>query len=152
MQSWLEARAAVQDLELEPASVELMRTFPHLVVWGVCALQWSMCWCGVGWLPAEKLASLARLDLLPHVVNQALDIYNADSKTIPVTVSSAVALSEDQKKRLAAVLPKYAGSQSLDVTYEVEPSTLGGLLITIESRSIDLTASTQMMETMQQYK
>jgi len=122
--SWLEAREAIAALNLEETSKDVL----------------------------GELASTARLDLFPHVLSNLGLLVAAEAKVFPVTVSSAVPLSEDQKKRILALLPKYSGTASLDVTFEVEPSTLGGLLITLGNRSIDLTASSQLLETMQEYQ
>ena len=62
---------------------------------------------------------MARLDLLPYIANTAADIYTAETKTVSVNVTSALPLTDDQKSRITASLPKYANNAQLDVTYEV---------------------------------
>jgi len=122
-QSWADAKKAIDALELE----DVTKAF-------------------IG-----KLAKLARLDLLKSVASTCADLQAAASKTVPVVVSSAVALSPAQKERISKLLPKYAGTQAINVEFEVDPSTLGGLMITLENRSIDLSASSKLMEVVQEY-
>jgi len=122
--SWVEARTAIKELELLPATEEFVR----------------------------HLAKIARLDLLKGVAAVTLELSTAASKIVPVTVASAVALSEAQKARIVKALPKYANTTNFNVEFEVDPSTLGGLMITLENRSIDLSASSRLMEVTQDFQ
>jgi len=99
----------------------------------------------------QELAAKARLDLLKYVVEAYGSLCAAEAKVLPVVVSSAVPLTDDQQKRIISLLPKYGGNTTIDVSFEVEPSTLGGLLITLNNQVIDLSASSQVMETIQEY-
>lgn len=122
--SWAEARASIKDLELLPASEDFVR----------------------------HLAKIARLDLLKGVAAVCLELSTAASKIVPVTVASAIALSDAQKARVLKALPKYTNTTNFNVEFEVDPSTLGGLMITLENRSIDLSASSRLMEVTQDFQ
>lgn len=124
MQEWAKARAAVKAAKTQPAATELV----------------------------DKLADMGRLDLLRRVAEITHDMQAAQSNTVAVTVASAVELSSAQKKGVQAALPQYMDKgQKVDVTFEVDPGTLGGIMVTMGNRSIDLTAGTQLMEAMQEH-
>jgi F0F1-type ATP synthase delta subunit len=122
MADWLAARSAVKSAKVSPAAKELL----------------------------DKLADMGRLDLLRRVAEITQNMKTAQSNTVPVTVASAVELSASQKKSVEAALPQYMDKgQKVDVSFEVDPGTLGGIMVTMGNRSIDLTAGTQLMESMQ---
>lgn len=124
MGAWTSIKAEIASLGLEPASVAVL----------------------------GKLASLARLDLLRTVAEVCADIDTANSDVVPVTVTTAVDLSDSQKDRITRALPRFTGSEDLDVEFVVDPSVKGGLGVTLNgNQSIDLTASTEAIEVSQYY-
>ena len=60
----------------------------------------------------------------------------ATGEKVIAQVRSAVALSDDQKSRLAAALAKSTGKQ-VEVVVEVDPSVLGGIVTQIGDTVID---------------
>lgn len=82
------------------------------------------------------LAENRRLNLLVDVIATVERIVAERSGRAPVAVTTAVALSDAQKKELQT---KLASSLGHDVTLEVkvDPSILGGMIVTIGSKMID---------------
>lgn len=97
----------------------------------------------------EALAEEARLDLVKKVAEKALDLQAAAAKTVEAVVSSAVALSKEQQATIIKALPQYsAAGSSLNVSFTVDPAVMGGLLVTLKNQTIDLTASSRLVEVM----
>ena len=63
-----------------------------------------------------------------------------------VTVTSAVELSAEQKERTEAKILETTSFVSLEVTYHVDPSILGGLVIRIGDRVVDSSIKTRLGE------
>lgn len=65
------------------------------------------------------------------------------NEAIPVTVISAVPLSEEEQQVVAAELRQYLGDNP-EITYRVDPAILGGLILKIGDRLIDGSARTRL--------
>ena len=63
-----------------------------------------------------------------------------------VNVTSALPLSEDQKKRVEERLLETTGFVSLEMEYAVDESLLGGLVIRIGDRVVDSSIKTRLEE------
>ena len=61
-------------------------------------------------------------------------------------VTSALPLSEDQKKRVEDRLLETTGFVSLEIGYSVDPYLLGGLVIRIGDRVVDSSIKTRLEE------
>jgi len=69
------------------------------------------------------------------------------AKAVDAFVTSAVPLSKDQQAAISKALPGYAPSgNSLNITYAVDPAVLGGLQISIKNTTIDLSATSRLVE------
>jgi F-type H+-transporting ATPase subunit delta len=77
-----------------------------------------------------------RIRDLPEIVDRLLALNAASSERVVAQVRSAVALSDDQKTRLAAALAKSTGKQ-VEVIVVVDPSVLGGVVTQIGDTVID---------------
>lgn len=77
-----------------------------------------------------------RVRELPEIVDRLLARNAAEGEKVIAQVRSAVALSDEQKSRLAAALAKNTGKQ-VEVVVEVDPSVLGGLVTQIGDTVID---------------
>lgn len=96
---------------------------------------------------AEALAGDARLDLVKRVAEKAADLRLVTSKAADAIVTSAVALTKDQQAAISKALPAYAPSgTSLNVHYSVDPAVLGGLQITVKNTTIDLSATSRLVD------
>jgi F-type H+-transporting ATPase subunit delta len=77
-----------------------------------------------------------RVRELPEIVDRLLERNAAFADKVIAQVRSAVALSDEQKSRLAEALAKNTGKQ-VEVVVEVDPSVLGGLVTQIGDTVID---------------
>jgi len=77
-----------------------------------------------------------RVREFPTVVDALLERNAATGDKVVAQVRSAVALTEEQKARLAAALTKKTGKQ-IDVVVDVDPTVLGGLVTQIGDTVID---------------
>lgn len=95
----------------------------------------------------ESLASAARLDLVKKTAAKAATLRAVSSKMLDAEVRSAVLLTKEQQAVIAKALPQYVpAGQSVNVSYAVDPAVLGGLLVTIANTTIDLSATTKIVE------
>ena len=74
------------------------------------------------------------------------DRVKAYKKIGVVKVTSALPLSEDQKKRVEDRLLETTGFVSLEIGYSVDPYLLGGLVIRIGDRVVDSSIKTRLEE------
>ena len=96
---------------------------------------------------ADTLASEGRLDLLKHVAAKVHELRAVASRIIDADVRSAVPLSKEQQDAVNKALPKYVeAGHSLNVNFSVDPAVLGGLLVTMKNQTIDLSASSRLVE------
>jgi len=82
------------------------------------------------------VVATGRLRELPSIVDRLLELQAAQGEKVVAQVRSAVALSDEQKSRLAAALAKNTGKQ-VEVVVIVDPSVLGGLVTQIGDTVID---------------
>jgi len=79
---------------------------------------------------------------LPAIVSQLVDRASTTKQQAVAEVRSAVALTDDQKWRLAEALSKVTGS-GINLKVVVDPSVLGGLVATVGDTVIDGTVKTR---------
>lgn len=77
-----------------------------------------------------------RLRELPDIVDRLLEMKAAHGEKVVAQVRSAVALSDEQKSRLADALSKSTGKQ-VDIVVIVDPAVLGGIVTQIGDTVID---------------
>lgn len=94
-------------------------------------------------LPEVKnfLLLLARdgaLDQLPAIVD-TLENYSKGGPALPLSaeVTSAVPLNDEQQKHIADELRRHAQQQDLDVTFSVDETLIGGLIIRVGDQVLD---------------
>lgn len=84
-------------------------------------------------------------DMIP-ICDHFTDRVKAYKKIGVVNVTSALPLSEDQKKRVEERLLETTGFVSLEMEYAVDESLLGGLVIRIGDRVVDSSIKTRLEE------
>jgi F-type H+-transporting ATPase subunit delta len=89
------------------------------------------------------LASRDHLSLLPAVAEVYGELVNASRGILPVEVTGAVALSEDQRSALVDAVRGSMGSE-IELTTKVAPEVLGGLRVTMGGRTYDGTVDAQL--------
>jgi F-type H+-transporting ATPase subunit delta len=77
-----------------------------------------------------------RLRELPDIVDRLLEMKAAHGEKVVAQVRSAVALSDEQKRRLTDALSKSTGKQ-VDIVVIVDPAVLGGIVTQIGDTVID---------------
>jgi len=71
------------------------------------------------------------------------DLYNRDNGILPVTAISAIALSDEQTKKLADKLSR-ATAKQVKLRNLVDPSVLGGVRLDYDGKRLDDTISNRM--------
>ncbi|MBE6933973.1 MAG: ATP synthase F1 subunit delta [Ruminococcaceae bacterium] len=66
--------------------------------------------------------------------------YNREHNILPVTAVSAVALSEQQSKRLTEKLEQQTG-KTIELTNRIDPNVLGGMRLDFDGKSVDDTVA-----------
>lgn len=98
---------------------------------------------GVRWERSRHLVALlvarGHRALLPDVVEQFRGLLEREQGVLPVEVTAAVALSEEQITRLRRALARMTG-KSIKMEVAVNPEVLAGLLVRMRDRTIDGTA------------
>jgi F-type H+-transporting ATPase subunit delta len=80
---------------------------------------------------------------LASIIDEFVELTAAESGRAVAEVRSAVALSEEQQKRLADAIAKATGRQ-VDVKVVIDPSVLGGLVTTVGDTVIDGSVRTRL--------
>lgn len=94
--------------------------------------QQTQNFCGV-------LAEGGRLNKLPAIVQSFDTIMRAHRNELQVEVASAEPLNKTQEQALNSALQKFATSgQKLNITFTVKPNLIGGLVLTVGDKYIDL--------------
>jgi hypothetical protein len=95
----------------------------------------------------DTMAAEAALNRVSVVSRKASELRNAVSKTVDVTVSSAVTLTKAQQDAVRAALPAYAPQGvNVNVAFAIDSAVLGGLRVDMASQTIDLSATTRLVE------
>ncbi|KAK0651205.1 ATP synthase delta subunit-domain-containing protein [Cercophora newfieldiana] len=95
----------------------------------------------------STLAENNRLGLLPGVVTKFGELISAARGEVEMTVTSAQGLDNKTLSRLEAAVAKsaYVGAgKKLKVTNKVNPDIVGGLVVEIGDRTIDLSVSSKL--------
>jgi F-type H+-transporting ATPase subunit delta len=90
----------------------------------------------------EVLAARDRLGLLGDVAAAYAELANASKGVVAAEVVSAVPLAPEQRKALERALAGTAGS--VELTSEVEPALVGGLVIRMAGRTYDGSVRTRL--------
>lgn len=94
----------------------------------------------------EAMAGDANLSRVKRVAAKAAEVRSVTSKTLDVTVASAVALTKAQQEAVTKALPQYIGGASVAPVFTVDPAVLGGLMVSFRNQTIDLSATTRLVE------
>tara|TARA_B100001059_G_scaffold216509_1_gene234955 strand:- start:88 stop:654 length:567 start_codon:yes stop_codon:yes gene_type:complete len=89
------------------------------------------------------LADKRRLFVLPGIVGTLRDMLATDRGEMTAEVTTATALSDDQKKKLASTLSETFG-KTVGIKETVDASILGGLIVKIGSRMIDTSIASKL--------
>lgn len=82
---------------------------------------------------------------LPDAIRRFRQLADEAAKRSRATVTSAVALTENEKNKLRASLEKQRGG-TVELTCRVDPSLLGGMIVEMEGRIVDGSLRSRLQE------
>lgn len=91
----------------------------------------------------QLLADRQRIGVLDAVLERVLELYREQNNIALVTVTSAVALSDDQQTQIAAKACKVAGTDKVEILQRVDPALIGGFVLSVGSQVIDASLAGQ---------
>lgn len=87
----------------------------------------------------------------PEMADEYMKLYRQEKGIELVNVITAVPLNDDVKKRLGEVLKKKL-SKELSISFSVEPSIIGGVVVRTESMQIDSSVKARLADLEKQIK
>ena len=101
---------------------------------------------GLSTMTANTLGLMAekrRLFTLPHFVSQLRAMIAAEKGEVEAQVTSAIALSDDQKTKIADMLRVRFG-RNIKLNTSVDEELIGGLIVKVGSKMIDTSIRTRL--------
>ncbi|WP_035986279.1 ATP synthase F1 subunit delta [Leptolyngbya sp. KIOST-1] len=83
------------------------------------------------------LVDRGRIAFLQPVLQQYQSLLRERNQTVLADVTSAVELSEDQQNAIRDRVKTMTGANSVELSIEIDPSLIGGLVIKVGSQVID---------------
>ena len=87
-----------------------------------------------------------RINLLPAIINNYLELVYETASIKMVEVSTATEFSNSQKTTLIQKLKELTSAREIRLVINVDPSLIGGFLIKTESKVIDFTIKNQLQQ------
>jgi len=91
----------------------------------------------------KLLADRQRIGLLDSVLERLLELYREQRNIALATVTSASALDEQQQSDLLKKVQTIAGTKNLELNLEIDPSLIGGFVVSVGSKVIDASLAGQ---------
>lgn len=91
----------------------------------------------------KLLADRQRIGVLDAVLERVLELYREQNQIALATVTSATALSEEQQAEITKKVQSFAGTDKVEINLAVDPSLLGGLILSVGSKVIDASVAGQ---------
>jgi F-type H+-transporting ATPase subunit delta len=91
----------------------------------------------------KLLADRQRIGFLDAVLERVLVLYREQNQIALATVTSATALSEEQQAEITKKVQSFAGTDKVEINLAVDPSLLGGLVLSVGSKVIDASVAGQ---------
>jgi F-type H+-transporting ATPase subunit delta len=91
----------------------------------------------------KLLADRKRIGILGAVLERLLELYRQQNNIALATVTSATPLSESQQAQVADKAKAVAGTDKVEINLEVDPSLIGGFVLSVGSKVIDASLSGQ---------
>ncbi len=92
------------------------------------------------------LARNGRLDIARGVALSYIDQYRGENDIYSVEVESAAALSDESRQRIKELIAKHVGKGTLECTFRVEPSLIGGFRVKVGSERLDASIASQLSQ------
>jgi F-type H+-transporting ATPase subunit delta len=91
----------------------------------------------------KVLADRQRIGVLDAVLERLLELYREQNRIALATVTSATPLSADQQQQLTDRVRSVAGTDKVEINLRVDPSLLGGFVLSVGSKVIDASLAGQ---------
>lgn len=91
----------------------------------------------------KLLADRKRIGILDSVLSRLVELYREQNNIALATVRSAQPLNEEQQARLADNVRSVAGTDKVEIALAVDPSLIGGFVLSVGSKVIDASLSGQ---------
>lgn len=91
----------------------------------------------------KLLADRQRIGMLDSVLHRYLELYREQRNIALATVTSATPLSDQQQALMANKVKAVAGTDQVEINLQVDPSLIGGFVLSVGSRVIDASLSGQ---------
>ena len=89
------------------------------------------------------MADRQRIGLLDSVLERLLELYREQRNIALATVTSAFPLNEEQQGDLLKKIQSIAGTKNLELNLMVDPELIGGFVVSVGSKVIDASLSSQ---------
>lgn len=91
------------------------------------------------------LIDLNRTDLIADVAQAYIDLMKTEKNRLLAEVVTAVAMTDDVKKRVAAKLSEVTG-KNVSVKNTVDKDVIGGMVVKVEGRIVDLSVKKKLTD------
>ena len=91
----------------------------------------------------KLLADRQRIGIVTSILDRFLEIYRENSNIALATVTSAVELTDDQKGLITKKIINIAGTEKLELVTKIDPSLIGGFVVSVGSKVIDASLASQ---------
>jgi F-type H+-transporting ATPase subunit delta len=91
----------------------------------------------------KLLTDRQRIGVLDAVLERLLELYREQRQIALATVTSATPLSDEQKAQLSEKVQAVAGTHNVEIQLHVDPSLIGGFIVSLGSQVIDASLSGQ---------
>ncbi len=91
----------------------------------------------------KLLADRQRIGFLDSVLERLLELYREQRNIALATVTSASPLNDSQQADLLKKIQSVAGTNNLELNLQVDPSLIGGFIVSVGSKVIDASLAGQ---------
>lgn len=91
----------------------------------------------------KLLADRGRIGYLDAVLERLLELYREQNSIALATVTSAEALSDEQRLALTEKVKAVAGTEKVEIDLLIDPALIGGFVLRVGSKVIDASLSGQ---------
>tara|TARA_Y100001968_G_C19360623_1_gene719569 strand:- start:15 stop:563 length:549 start_codon:yes stop_codon:yes gene_type:complete len=91
----------------------------------------------------KLLADRQRIGLLNAVLERMLELYREQRNIALATVTSASTLNDEQQAEILNKIQSIAGTDNLELNLNVDPSLIGGFVVSVGSKVIDASLAGQ---------
>ncbi len=94
----------------------------------------------------KLLATNKRLDIARAAAIAYCDIYRKANKISLVTVTAAAPLDKEEERRLKDLIAKHLDGGTMEYTFALDPSLIGGFTVSINSERLDASIKNELKQ------